>query len=42
MEYGSDSGSYDYWKLLSDWFDKVEASDFMIVETGSGILLTVP
>ena len=42
ITYGGDSGSFDYWKLLYDWFDNVEASDFVIVDTGSGILLMVP
>ena len=42
MTYEGDSGSSDDWELLSDWFDKGEAADFMIVETGSGILLMVP
>ena len=42
MTYGGDSGSYNGWKLLSDWSDNGEVADFMIVETGSGILLIVP
>ena len=39
--YGGDSGSSYYWELLSDGFDNGEAENFMIVETGSGILLMV-
>ena len=42
MTYGGDSRSSDDWDLLSDWSDNVEAAGFMIVETGSGILLMVP
>ena len=42
MTYSGDSGSYDDMELLSDWFGNVEAADFIIVETGSGILLMVP
>ena len=42
MEYWGDSVSSDNWELSSDWFDKGVAEYFMIVETGSGILLMVP
>ena len=42
MTYGGDSGSSDDWELPSDWSDNGESPDFMIVETGSGILLMVP
>ena len=41
ITYGGDSGSSDCWGLLSDWFDKSEAAYFMILDTGSGILLMV-
>ena len=42
MTYVGDSGSYDDIELLSKWFGNGEASGFMIVETGSGMLLMVP
>ena len=42
IKYGGDSRSSDDWELLSDRFDNCEVADFMIVETGSGILLMVP
>ena len=42
MNYGGDYVSSDYWEMLSDQFDNVEAADVMIVETGSGMLLMVP
>ena len=42
MTYIGDSGSSDDMELLSDWFGNGEAVDFIIVETGSGILLMVP
>ena len=42
IAYGVEYVSSDYWELLSDWFDNVKVADFMIVETGSGILLMVP
>ena len=42
MAYGGDSGSSDDMELLSDWFGNGEAEDFMIVDTGSGMLLMVP
>ena len=42
MTYGGEFGSSDDMKLSSDWFGNGEASDFMIFETGSGILLMVP
>ena len=41
MTYGGYSGSYYDWEMLYDWFYNVEAADFTIVETGSGILLMV-
>ena len=42
MSYGVESGSSDDMELSSDWFGNGEAADFIIVETGSGILLIVP
>ena len=42
MTYGGESGSSDDWELSSDWFDNGEAEGFIIVDTGSGILLMVP
>ena len=42
ITYGGESISSDYWELSSDEFDNDEAADFIIVETGSGILLMVP
>ena len=42
ITYGGDSESSDYWDLSYDGFDNGEAKDFMIVETGSGILSMVP
>ena len=42
ITYGGDSGSSYYWELSSGWFDNGEAVYFMIVDTGSGILLIVP
>ena len=42
MTYGGEFGSSDDMKLSSDWFGNGEASDFMIFETGSGILLMAP
>ena len=41
ITYVYDSGSSDDLDLLSDLSDNGEATDFMIVETGSGILLMV-
>ena len=42
MTYGGDSGSSDDWQMFSDWFDKGEAADFIIFDTGSGTLLMMP
>ena len=42
ITYGGESGGYDDWYLSSNGFDNGEAKDFMIVETGSGILSMVP
>ena len=42
ITYGGDSGSSNDWELSYDWFNKGKPSDFMIVETGSVILLMVP
>ena len=42
MTYIGEYGSSDDMDLLSDWFGNGEAVDFIIVETGSGILLVVP
>ena len=38
LTYGGDSGSSDGWELSSDWFYNGEAADFVIVDTGIGVL----
>ena len=38
ISYGGDSRGSDAWDLSSDGFDNGEAADFIIVETGGGIL----